>query len=102
MPGRWARRRALARARAELATEFDKHAGRARWDLAQRLEAVRLELEKATRTELEGSIDAITEAARRAREWRARAEEDREHDEVDAADLERLGVELAALGDSGQ
>jgi len=101
-PGRWARRRALARARAELASEFDKHAGRARWDLAQRLEAARLELEEAMRLELEGSIDAITQAGQRARQWRNRAEKDREHDEVDATDLERLGVELAALGGTGR
>jgi small GTP-binding protein len=98
VPGRWARRRALARARAELAAEFDKHAGRARWDLAQRLDAARRELENALRAELDESIDAIVQAAERACQWRTRAEEDRQRDEARSIDLERLGAQLAELG----
>jgi hypothetical protein len=38
LPPSVVRRRLLARARDDLAREFDKHAGRARWDLGQRLD----------------------------------------------------------------
>lgn len=98
VPSRWARRRALARAEQELVAEFDKHAGRARWDLAQRLEAARLDLDKAMRTALDESVEGIIEAADRARTWHARAEEDRDREDEQARTLERLATELAALG----
>jgi hypothetical protein len=77
LPGRILRRRMLAAARAQLAAEFDKHAGRARWDLAQRLDAVRRRFESAMRTELEESIRSILRAAERTDELRATAEEER-------------------------
>lgn len=97
VPPRWARRRALANALSQLVAEFDKHAGRARWDLAQRLDAARSELERAMRDELEGSITAIVEAADRARRWQARAQEDRDRDEALSGRLQVLGSSLAAL-----
>lgn len=100
VPSRWARRRALAHAEAELVAEFDKHAGRARWDLAQRLEGARFELEKAMRVELDESIEAIIEAADRARRWQARTQSERERDDQQARQLERLGAELGALADT--
>jgi hypothetical protein len=71
VPDRVARRRALANARRELAAEFDKHAGRARWDLTQRLDALRGELTKAMRQELDRSLDTVSEAAARAEDWHA-------------------------------
>lgn len=97
VPPRWARRRALARARTELAAEFDKHAGRVRWDLAQRLDAARLELQQAMRTELDGSIAAIVEAAERARHWQAEDDDHRNREELAAGRLQLLGSSLTAL-----
>jgi GTP-binding protein EngB required for normal cell division len=72
------RRHLLERARRDLAAEFDKHAGRARWDLAQRLDAVRRRFEVAMRVELESSVQAILAATARAEELRAMVEVDRE------------------------
>jgi len=60
------RRRALERARRQLAQEFDKHAGRARWDLSQRLDQVRLRFEAAMRTEVEEAEETILSAATNA------------------------------------
>ena len=97
-PARWARRRALAAAKAELAAELDKHAGRARWDVAQRLDAACLDLEQTLRAELEGSIAAIAEAAERARRWQAQDEQSRHRAEQLAGRLQTLGSDLAALG----
>ncbi len=56
-------RRALWRARHQLAEEFDKHAGRARWDLTQRLDQVRLRFEAAMRAEVEQAEETILSAA---------------------------------------
>jgi hypothetical protein len=56
-------RRALGRARHQLAEEFDKHAGRARWDLTQRLDQVRLRFEAAMRGEVEQAEETILSAA---------------------------------------
>ncbi len=101
LPVRWARQAALRRARDELHREFDKHAGRARWDLTQRLESARLELEKAMQSELELSIEAILQAADRARQWHdATRHEQVQGDEL-AARLARLGADLAALDAGG-
>ena len=98
VPERLARRRALAHAGAALVSEFDKHAGRARWDVAQRLEDARLALERAMRDELESSIAAIVEATDRARRWQAEDEEDRAREDQLTDRLERLGTSLVALG----
>lgn len=78
LPGSAARRRLLKRAEERLSNELDKHAGRARWDLGQRLDAVRSRFELAMAAELEQSIDMILEAARLANQARAEAESDRE------------------------
>jgi len=56
-------RRALGRDRHQLAEEFDKHAGRARWDLTQRLDQVRLRFETAMRAEVEQAEETILSAA---------------------------------------
>jgi small GTP-binding protein len=78
LPRRAVRRRLLERARHDLARELDKHAGRARWDLAQRLDAVRRRFEAAMAAELGRSVSAILEAAARAEERHAMAEAERE------------------------
>lgn len=66
LPGPLLRRRALANALHRLDEEFDKHAGRARWDLAQRLDQVRLRFEAAMRAEVEQAEQTILSAATRA------------------------------------
>jgi hypothetical protein len=102
VPARLARRRALVKATAEMAAEFDKHAGRARWDLAQRLEDVRRDIERAMRSELDRSIDAIGEAAARARQWRQAADDERQRRRVEAGQLQELATELVAMGGASQ
>lgn len=77
LPGRVARRRALAWAKGVLARELDKHAGRVRADLAARLDAVRRDFEAAMRRELEETIAAILLAARKAADAHTAAEEAR-------------------------
>jgi len=78
LPAPLARRRLLERARRELAAEFDKHAGRARWDLTQRLGSVRRRFEVAMAAELERSIATVVQAAVRAEQLHALAEAERE------------------------
>jgi GTP-binding protein EngB required for normal cell division len=99
LPGAVLRRRALRRAEARLSREFDKHAGRARWDLTQRLAATRRRFETAMRAELEAAIAGITAAATRADELRtesvATAQAMRERNRDVAAFAEqaaRLGI----------
>lgn len=70
LPPNVLRRRMMARAEEELARELDKHAGRARWDFAQRLVAVRGRFEQSMRDELHGAIGAILDAADRAQQVR--------------------------------
>ncbi|HTV12030.1 MAG TPA: dynamin family protein [Acidimicrobiales bacterium] len=78
LPPAVARHRLLRRARHELASEFDKHAGRARWDLTQRLDAVRRRFEVALAAELDRSVETIVEATRRAEGSRSLAELERQ------------------------
>ena len=58
------RRRLLDQACRELVGEFDKHAGRARWDLTKRFDALRRRFELAMAAELDRAIEAIETAAR--------------------------------------
>jgi ribosome biogenesis GTPase A len=99
LPDRVARRRAQARARAELAAEFDKHAGRARWDLTQRLDDVRRRFERAMAAELEDAIDGIVTAARRAAERRTGIEAERARWRDEVARQRAIASELAALAE---
>lgn len=98
LPSRLARRRALAKARDNLAIEFDRHAGRTRWDLAQRLDALRIDLETTMRAELDRSIDALGEAAKRAQEWHRSANDERRCRVDEARRIHAVATELAALG----
>lgn len=97
IPDRFARRRAATRAGAELRAEFDKHAGRARWDLIQRLEGVRRRFETAMRDELDSTIEAILDAAQRADQLRARGEAARAEHALDTACRAAIAEGLAAL-----
>ena len=67
LPYSWARRVALQRAKRSLVDEFDKHAGRTRWDLAQRVEEAGATVEGAMSSELDRSISAVLDSAARAR-----------------------------------
>jgi transposase len=93
-----ARRRALANARRELTAEFDKHAGRARWDLAQRLDTLRAELTRTMRQELDRSLDTVSEAAARAEDWRRLAADQRRARAVTIQRLHRLADSLVTMG----
>ena len=99
VPASIARRRAAAWAQQELAREFDKHAGRARWDLTQRLDGVRQRFESAMRAELDAAIDAILDAADRAEELRRAAADQRDRHAADIETQRALADTLAALGD---
>jgi cellobiose-specific phosphotransferase system component IIA len=63
-------RRSLVRLRAEL----EKHSGRARSDLAQRIDTARRRFEKTMAAELDRTAASIAEAARRATTMREKAE----------------------------
>ena len=63
LPHRVVRRRMLARANELMVREFDKHAGRARWDLTQRLDGVRRRFEEAMSAELQRTVDAMAVSA---------------------------------------
>ena len=78
LPHSLLRRRLLQRAKSDLAQEFDKHAGRARWDITQRLDAVMRRFETAMAAELAGSVETILTAASRAEEWQGAAEIERQ------------------------
>jgi hypothetical protein len=87
----------LAAARAQLASEFDKHAGRARWDLAQRLEAVRHRFQTAMRAELEEAVEAIVRAASHADELRRATVEARAHQTEADSEALRLAARASSL-----
>jgi hypothetical protein len=97
VPGGVARRRALTAARRELSAEFDKHAGRVRWDLAQRLDQVRRDLIRAMALELDRTLDSVRLAADRAEAWQQLAESERRSAEEGAGRLRSVVTELAAL-----
>ena len=78
LPATVARRRLLQRARRDLMSEFDKHAGRARWDLTQRLDGVRQRFELAMVAELDRSVKTILRATERAKVLRSLAELERD------------------------
>lgn len=72
------RRRALRRAEARLTAECERHAGRLRWDAAQRLEGVGRRFEEGMRQHVEATVSAIKQAAVRAEELRRSSEAERE------------------------
>lgn len=98
LPASIVRRRLVERFRQELVREFDKHAGRARWDLGQRLDAVRRRFEQAMAAELDSTIATIVGAAARAEELRTATESARrsQHEATRQAQAAaRHAVELA-------
>jgi GTPase SAR1 family protein len=77
LPRSAVRRKLLRAATTRLADEFDKHSGRARWDLTQRLDSARRKFEAAMRENLGQTVEAILEAAERAEALHLAAEEER-------------------------
>ena len=67
LPLGWGRRRALERARRRLSAELDKHAGRVRYDLAQRLHEVQRGFVATMSAELDDVERSIADATDRAR-----------------------------------
>jgi len=99
LPPALARRRLLERARHDLAAELDKHAGRARWDLTQRLDAVCRRFEAAMAAEIDHSIETILAAAQRAEELHDLAEaqlQARMQDDRAAGQAARAALHVAA------
>lgn len=91
LPGSVARRRLRSGARARILELLDRHRGRLRWHLAQRLEQAGRELRAALRDRLEDTIGALREGIDRVRAERARsAEQLRGLLEEAARDLEEL------------
>jgi small GTP-binding protein len=99
LPAGLARRLALRTAERRLAEEYDRHAGRARADLTDRLVALRRRFEAAMAEELERSIASVVEAARRAEDLRAAV--GTEHARRLAEDREIRRVLDAALAVAG-
>ncbi len=102
LPRGAARRRALDAAERRLVQELDKHAGRARYDLAQRLESVNGEFVAAMVAEYEETQSSLVRAARGAHSLLELSEEeragrDRRRDEVRAlvAEIDRLSAGTA-------
>jgi hypothetical protein len=96
-PQSYVRRRLLAQACRHLTSEFDKHAGRARWDLAQRLEGVRLRFEATMRCELADAVAAILRAAGRAEKLRSVSEAERARTILDDEQARSIASLAAAL-----
>lgn len=97
LPGRLVRARALVRAKGLLAVEFDKHAGRAAWDLRQRLDAVRRRFEADMAGEVERSVETILQAAARAQDLRDQADDQRRRRAADDAAARRVVGAVLAL-----
>jgi GTPase SAR1 family protein len=97
VPARLARPRALRKAREELVREFAKHAGRAGWDLQQRLEGACRELERAMESELASCAETILAAAERAESRRRELVQRRDQRLAEAAAQRRLAEELIGL-----
>jgi small GTP-binding protein len=97
MPARLARPRAVRRARDELGRELSKHAGRAGWETAQRLDEATRELERAMNHEVEKAIQTILDAASRAEQRRRATDEERRRQAAEADGQRRVARALVAL-----
>jgi small GTP-binding protein len=98
LPARVVRRRLRRAAYAQLASEFDKHAGRARWDLSQRLDAVKRRFEAIMRDELDDTVTSILCAAARADDIRTATQQERMQNAERDAEALRIAKRAADLG----
>jgi GTP-binding protein EngB required for normal cell division len=97
VPTRIARRRAVRSAKKELVGEFDKHAGRASWDLAQRLDQARHELERSMAEQVDATIAGIEVASARATQRRQAAQGEQVRWAEETERLAGLAERLVAL-----
>ncbi len=104
LPQEVVRRRALRAGQRRLAEELSKHAGRARYDVSQRVEAARRELVAAMVSEYEETERSLVQAVEGARSLLERSGEEgarREHQLADVCALvdtvERLGAKASPV-----
>lgn len=100
LPPGLARRRALAMAQRRLVQEFDKHAGRARYDLAERLEGVEREFVASMVAEYEETQSSLVRAVQGAQSLLALSEEERAGRERRRDEVRALVVEIDELAAS--
>jgi hypothetical protein len=94
------RRRAVAKATRRLADELDKHAGRARVDLGERIQAASRQLEHVLGLQVDQTVTAVLAAAQRAEHLHRQQAADREvAAAASAAARRRLDQVLDALVD---
>jgi small GTP-binding protein len=98
LPRTVARRRALRRAERRLGGEFDKHAGRARYDMVQRIEAAEQAFAAALENEFEQTQSSLISAADAARRLMSLNADERAARERMSRDLAALVTEAAHLG----
>jgi GTP-binding protein EngB required for normal cell division len=96
------RRRLLRRGVAQLAQELDKHAGRARVDLNDRLSRTRSEFEALMVAALDAYIDQILAAAARGDDLRQQGQAALDQHRDLLARAERLAERVEALGDQSR
>jgi GTP-binding protein EngB required for normal cell division len=94
------RRRARQRAAARLRRDLDKHVGRARWDLTQRLDSVRRRFEGSMRDELGRVVVAIDDAATRADQLRNATAGERQRRLLADRDVLAVASRAAALAET--
>ncbi|MDA8268792.1 MAG: dynamin family protein [Actinomycetota bacterium] len=100
LPPGMLRRRAVAKATRRLADELDKHAGRARVDLGERIQAASRQLEHVLGLQVDQTVTAVLAAAQRAEHLHRQQAADREvAAAASAAARRRLDQVLDALVD---
>jgi len=97
LPPGLARRRALGAAERRLVQEFDKHAGRARYDLAQRLEGVEHDFVASMVAEYEETQRSLVRAVQGAQSLLALSEEERAGRDRRLEEMRALAAELDQL-----
>ena len=94
LPARLRRRRILARAEHAVAQELDKHAGRARADIAERLDSAIARLVESARRQVNAHVEAVHAALDAAR---AHRDCDATERDAHAAALDAQAMRLSAI-----
>jgi hypothetical protein len=98
VPARFAGRRLVLNADKQLDDEIAKHAGRAGWDLSQRLSSAMTSLNSAMTHEIDVTVAEVERAARRADERREAGLAEQERTEKELAVLDDLAARLVSSG----
>jgi len=98
LPARFAWRRLVLSAEKQLDDEIAKHAGRAGWDLSQRLSSAMSALNSAMTHEIDVTVAEVERAARRADERREASLAEQERTEKEQAVLDDLATRLVSSG----